>query len=589
MFKKFFVLLLPILLLAGRAASAGAGGPPDHGPWPTTALPASLEADAAQPPLYQPPAIPKLDDALANLASARDRSAAAEVAGLRLEEGRVQTQVIAGPGEEIAAREAIRAAGGDVTGALDGAFQAWLPPDALAGLASDPAVAFIRPPDVAVVAEGEALLAASEGLIPANAPAWHDAGWRGQGVRVAVIDGGFQGYPDRLGDELPAELTVKNFVDGQPDAEVDATTPHGTACAEIVHDMAPLAELLLLKISTDVDLNEAVDYAIAQGVDVISTSLTFVNATPGDGTGRFATITRKARDAGILWATAAGNYRETHWSGAFADGDGDGLHEYTPGVEANVFGPGNGTAFLIPAGVALTPSIRWNDWTDVDQDLRLLLLRHNGSTFEIVASGNNPQTGQPGQRPTERIAYVTSGAAAIYAVAIQRVNGDQAVHLHLITPNRELDRRVPAMSLGNLADVPAALTVAAVDVDAPFVREDYSSEGPTNGPGGAPSGGQLKPDLAAFVNITTTTYGTRVFSGTSAATPHVAGAAALIRSAYPAALPGETQDFLQTRAADQGLSGRDPQFGYGRLNLGAPPVPGDYDYHLFVPSVLVTP
>ena len=100
--------------------------------------------------------------------------------------------------------------------------------------------------------------------------AWHVAGLRGQGVRIAIIDGGFQGYTAKLGSELPANVVVKNFVDGQPDAEVDATTPHGTACAEIVYDMAPSAQLYLIKIATDVDLDQAVSYAIAQNVDVIS-------------------------------------------------------------------------------------------------------------------------------------------------------------------------------------------------------------------------------------------------------------------------------------------------------------------------------
>ena len=475
------------------------------------------------------------------------------------------------------------------TGAFEGVTQAWLPPERLTDLAAAPEIEFVQTPNVITLEDENSVAALSEGVTAANAGTWHSAGWHGQGVRVAIIDGGFQGYTTKLGSDLPAAVTVRNFVDGQSDALVDGTTRHGTACAEIVHDMAPLARLYLLKINTDVDLNEAVDYAISQGVDVISTSLTFINVTPGDGTGRFASMAQKARAAGILWTTAAGNYRETHWSGAFNDSDGDGLHEYASGVEVNVFGPGNDTAFLIPAGTVLTPSIRWNDWTAVNQDYRLLLLRHNGSSFEIVSSTNNPQTGLPGQRPTERITYITGGAAAVYGVAIQRVNGNRSVHLHLLTPNRELDRRVPAMSLGNLADVAAVFTVAAVDADAPFPREAYSSEGPTNGPGGAPSGGFLKPDIAAFANVSTASYGARGFNGTSAAAPHVAGAAAIVLNAYPTALPGEMQDYLQTNAINQGLPGPDSQFGFGRLRLGAPPGPWDYEYHAFVPYVLATP
>lgn len=586
MIKKFFAVILLAVVVAGRATLSGAYEPAGTS-WVEVAAPAGLDLAATVPGIDRATGNPKLDDALAELARSQDRRAA-EAGGMRLEAGRVQVQIIVRPDNETAAREQIAALAGEVTSSFEDTLQAWMPIDQLTSLSTAPAIEYIHLPNTVVLAEDDAVAALTEGLAAANADEWHDAGWRGQGVRVAVIDGGFKGYLAKLGGELPAFVTVKNFVDGQTDGQVDdqnETSRHGTACAEIVHDMAPQAQLYLLKISTDIDLNQAVDYAISQGVDIISTSLTFVNATPGDGSGRFAVMAQKARTAGILWTTAAGNYRETHWGGAFTDGDGDGFHEYAPGVEVNVFGPGNGTAFLIPAGVVLSPSIRWDDWTAVTQDYRLVLLRHNGSSYDIVATGNNPQTGGFGQRPTERLNYVTSGAAAVYGVAIQRISSNRSVYLHLLTPNRELDRRTPSMSLGSLADVAAVFTVAAVDVDVPFVREAYSSEGPTNGPGGAPNGGFLKPDLAAFANVSTASYGLRGFNGTSAATPHVAGAAALVLSAYPSALPGEAQDYLQTRAVNQGTPGPDPQFGYGRLQLGAPPKPLVLDHHAFVAFV----
>ncbi len=467
-----------------------------------------------------------------------------------------------------------------MTGALEDALQVWLPPEQLAAVAAAPGVAYVGAPDYAETT-AVAVAAVSEGVALARAAAWHAAGWRGQGVRVAIIDAGFQGYNAKLGSELPAAVVVKNFVDGQPDAEVDATTAHGTACAEIVHDMAPAAELTLIKIATDVDLDQAVSYAISQGIDVISTSLTFLNVTPGDGTGKFATMATRARNAGILWVTAAGNYRETHWSGQWADGDNDGLLNFAPGVEVNVFGPGNGTAYQIPAGIALAVSIRWDDWAEVRQDMRLLLLRHNGTNFDIVATANSPQTGQFGQRPVERLTYLTTGSAAVYGVAIQRLSGGRSVYLHLMTPNRELDRRVPAMSLGDLADAPAALTVGAVSINSPYPAADYSSEGPTAGPGGAPTGGRLKPDMAAYAGVSTASFGARGFSGTSAATPHVAGAAALARNARPAYDPAALQFYLEEMSVDQGPACADTRYGYGRLLLLLPGRPSGH--LLFLP------
>ncbi len=598
MLKRSFFTLIAILTLMGattatRAAQSDSDAPaagPSATDWPTTALPATL--DVAAPGLVAPRAAthPRLDDTLAALAApetreseTRDRAAAAEAAGLRLEEGRVQVRLVVGAEGEAAARAAVAAAGGLVTDALDDTLQAWLPPAELTAVAGAPGVAFVGAPNYAELAEPELIAQTSEGVAAANAPAWLAAGRQGQGVRIAIIDAGFQGYTSLLGEELPAAVVAKNFVDGQPDAEVNGTTPHGTACAEIVHDMAPQAQLYLIKISTDLDLSQALDYAISQNVDVISTSLTFINVTPGDGSGKFAAMAQRARDAGILWVTAAGNYRETHWGGPFTDADGDTVHEYAPGVEVNVFGPGNNTAYQIPAGVALSVAVRWDDWAAVNQDYRLHLVRHNGASFQIVATADNRQTGQPGQRPTERIEYRTSGATAIYGVAIARVSGARPVHFDLLTPNRELDRRVPVMSLGNLADAPAALTVAAVRASAPYPQEDYSSEGPTNGPGGAPTGGLWKPNLAAFAAVTTESYGTRVFAGTSAATPHVAGAAALALNAYPALRPGDVQTLLEDWAVDQGPTCLDTRFGFGRLFLNPPAATPYLRYNLFLP------
>lgn len=598
MIKKYIAVIMVVLGLVAQIGpfAAGASGEgatsdttqPDSATWAAVALPSGLDMDSSQADSERVARNPKLDSVLADLANATpgDRATLSEASGLRLEGERVQVHILVGSQNETAARQAVDDARGEVTGSYAGVLQAWVPPDQLAGLAAHPSIAFIQVPPTAVLTDEAAVDVMTEGLAAANAAAWHAAGWRGHGTKIAIIDGGFLSYAARLGVELPPAVTVRNFVDGQPTSQVDSITSHGTACAEIVHDMAPAAQLYLLRISTDIDLAEAIDYAITQGVDIISTSLTFVNATPGDGTGRFQQMAQDARDAGILWVTAAGNYRETHWAGSFADADGDQLHEYAPGVEVNVFGPGNNTAFLIPAGINLTPSIRWDDWVTPDQDYRLLLLRHNGSAFEIVASSNNPQSGSAAHRPTERISYRTSGASAIYGIAIQRMSSDRNVYLHLLVPNRELDRRVPAMSLGNLADVAAVLTVAAVDVDAPYLREDYSSEGPTDGPGGAPVGGFRKPDLAAFANVSTASYGTRGFNGTSAAAPHVAGAAALLLSAYPGALPGELQDYLEMNAVNQGLPGPDSQFGFGRLRLDAPPGPQNDDYHAFTPIVL---
>lgn len=56
-------------------------------------------------------------------------------------------------------------------------------------------------------------------------------------------------------------------------------------------------------------------------------------------------------------------------------------------------------------------------------------------------------------------------------------------------------------------------------------------------------------------------------SGTSTATPHVSGAAALLWDAHPRSAAASIRAHLDAAALDLGAPGRDPAFGFGRLDL----------------------
>ncbi|MEV6107641.1 S8 family serine peptidase [Streptomyces sp. NPDC051940] len=124
-------------------------------------------------------------------------------------------------------------------------------------------------------------------------------------------------------------------------------------------------------------------------------------------------------------------------------------------------------------------------------------------------------------------------------------------------------------TIGSPGAADAALTVAAVDKS--DVRADFSSMGPLTGTYG------LKPDVSApGVDIraaasqaapnVTGMYET--MSGTSMATPHVAGAAAILKQAHPGWDGQRVKDALMATA--KGLDGYTPyQQGTGRIDIPA--------------------
>jgi hypothetical protein len=103
----------------------------------------------------------------------------------------------------------------------------------------------------------------------------------------------------------------------------------------------------------------------------------------------------------------------------------------------------------------------------------------------------------------------------------------------------------------------SVIAVAATDQN--NKRASWSSTGPA-------------VELAApGVNINSTYLGNsyKTLSGTSMATPHVSGTAALVWAKNPTLTNAEVRKILQDTATDLGTAGRDNQYGYGLVNAYA--------------------
>ncbi len=409
---------------------------------------------------------------------------------------------------------------------------------------------FLAPPGLGMTPATQPLPPiVSEGVKVIGADKWQAAGYKGQGVKIGILDQGFDGYRDLLGRELPFNVTVQSFV---PGFDVDKTgVSHGAAVAEVIHDVAPEAQLYLVYYDGgNVSMGNAVQWLIDQKVQIISHSAGGL-AAPLDGTGRDAELVKLAADNGILWINSAGNNGTQHYRGAYTDTNNDHVHEFAPDKTL--------LAFQADPSGASQIVLTWNDWqADGTQALDLYLLDQDGN---IIASSRNSREGN--HPPLQQIVYKFDDVRTYY-VAIHGVDVTQPVMLNLFihqTPLMELAD--PNGSLATPGDAAEALTVGAVNWRSTQL-EAFSSRGPT-------ADGRPKPDLVGPDGVSNAIYAPQGFYGTSAATPHIAGAAALVWSAYPQATTQDVRNFLINNAIDLGAPGPDNDTGAGLLVLADPP------------------
>jgi Subtilase family len=464
--------------------------------------------------------------------------------------GAGRVRVVVESGAPADARRAIAAAGGTLERSWRNFVQAAVPSNSVAALERQRSVDSVRAPyrHVEYAVSGEEVAASL-------APAWHAKGFTGKGVKVAIIDAGFVGLAERqAAGEVPASAVTQDFCRGRLNTESE----HGTAVAEIVHEIAPDAQLYLVCVDTEVDLAAAEAFAKGQGANVISHSMGWYGPDRGDGTGPIGAVVSDARAAGILWVNAAGNEVETHWSGTFVSSDGDRWHEYAPGDEGN--------SFVWPDDEVVCAVLKWDEWPNGVSDFDLYLAL-SGSNVVVGKSVEEQSGSQP---PYEELCmYQETGSdmTAYWGIVGYSVRTSPRMDMFTLSP--PLQYQVAAGSIGEPATSPAALAVGALCWQS-RQPEFYSSQGPT-------IDGRVKPDIAGHDSVSGATYGPftacarSAFAGTSAAAPEVAGAAALVKQAFPAYGPDQLQQYLQKSARDMGAAGPDNVTGAGELQLPKAP------------------
>ena len=122
-------------------------------------------------------------------------------------------------------------------------------------------------------------LARDRPLEASTAPAWLSS--RGAGVTVAIVDSGVEASHPAVGGRLVASVRVE--MDGDEPIVLDDegvdVVGHGTACAGIIHELAPDADIVSVRVlgkkntTKGIAFARGLDWVVEQGIGVANLSL----------------------------------------------------------------------------------------------------------------------------------------------------------------------------------------------------------------------------------------------------------------------------------------------------------------------------
>jgi uncharacterized repeat protein (TIGR01451 family) len=421
-------------------------------------------------------------------------------------------------------------------------------------------------------------------------------GATGSGVKVCVLSDGVDSLASlQASDDLPAV----DVLPGQA-----GSGDEGSAMLEIIHDLAPNATLgFATALFTEAQFAQNILDLAADGCDIIVDDIIYLAESPfQDQT--IAQAVNTVTTAGVLYFSSAGNEGNANdltsgtWEGDFAPSGAPDPAPLGP-VDLHDFGDGGNSILVESGGGASTPPLLiWAEHYDpatalasTDYDLYVM----NGTLTIIFDASTDVQDGLGANDfPIEFIPGGTFAGERLLINLFADGTTSSRPMFNLIVFRGELDDALAtngatrghnsAVDAYSTAASPAAASFDGVTMDGPFPglftganeSESFTADGPRRvildptgvelTPGDRTSTGGVvrqKPDITAADGVATAAPGFDPFYGTSAAAPHAAAIAALLKSAVPAATPAQIRTALETSAIDIETAGVDRDTGAG--------------------------
>ena len=434
----------------------------------------------------------------------------------------------------------------------------------------------------------------SQGYVAMGANKVVATGVNGSGVKVGVLsDSASAARVSALiaSGDLPADTVVLPGQAGPASGEDE-----GTAMMEIVHDVAPGAKLFFATAfnSEQSFADNIRTLRYTYGCDIIVDDISYFDE-PVFQDGLIAQAVNDVTANGALYFSAAANSGNLT-SGTSGTWEGDFTASTAFITTAKGSLPLNTFGTLPYDTLTSSPSSGvWLHWADPNggstNDYDLFILNSTSTTVKCASVGVSTGTQDPLEYCYPGYNYTPASGDRIFVAKASGV----PVALHIDTERATLSLGTSGATFGHNAGA-STFSSAAVYWNAartgtkPFVGgssnpdETFSSDGPRKiffNPDGTPitpgnflfatSGGKtlIKPDGAGADGVSTATPGFLPFFGTSAAAPHLAGVAALVKSAVPSLTNVQIRNAMTSTTLDNMAPGIDRDSGYGIISAPA--------------------
>ena len=442
---------------------------------------------------------------------------------------------------------------------------------------------------------GTGILSEGDGQLNAD-DARTDFDVDGSGIVVGVLSDSYDHLDDASGDVAASELPGPGNPCGRTTA-VGVVADHagsdeGRAMAQIIHDLAPGAELrFATAFESEIGFANRILELGEGGADIITDDVAYLYE-PLFQEGYIASAIRQNRlERGIPHFTSAGNSNvivggrnvSSYEAPAFRPASCPAevpsaytaCHDFDPGVGVDI---GNG--ITLAAGGSLLTGLGWSEpQFGVATDLDLLLVDESNDAIVAMAALNSIANG----RPNEVLSYTNhTGSTGSYRLMIARHGNGGAPRLKYLHYRSsgivavERDTSAGGDTVGPTIAGHSASTHAVSVAAVPYFNSSQPESFSSRGPGhvcwqpvdGSTPQAAVAPCTSAQVDIAATDGGANSFFGswsgsawrfygTSAAAPHAAAVAALTAERARCATTDQLLDALIDSAAPVGAHGAD--------------------------------